>query len=106
MRCAPTDSLERAWVLPLDLPLHEEGMPVERERATASTFILSSLLTLASLLVAYQASDTMPRSDAGHLDGQWVFHRRHGYICFRQTEGIRRASPPTLAGPHSSVQGL
>src|SRR6266571_5502569 len=36
MRCAPTDSFERAWVLPLDLPLLEEGKPVEREGAAAS----------------------------------------------------------------------
>jgi hypothetical protein len=41
MRCAPTDSLERAWVLPLDLPLHEEGMPVERERTAACTVCIN-----------------------------------------------------------------
>src|SRR6266700_3815920 len=43
MRCArtETDSLLRAWVLPLDLPLHEEGMPVERDRAAACTMSIN-----------------------------------------------------------------
>ena len=41
MRCATTNSLERAWVLPLDLPLHEEEMPFERERSAACTMCIN-----------------------------------------------------------------
>ena len=55
----------------------------------ACTFIPSSLLMLASLPLAHPADDTMSRSDAGPLDGEWVFHQTHGYICPRQSGGVR-----------------
>ncbi len=55
----------------------------------AYTFMPSSLLALISRSSAQQTPDTRPRSGAWPLDGEWVYRQRHGYICSRQTGGVR-----------------
>jgi transposase len=55
----------------------------------AYTFMPSSLLAPISRSSAQQTHDTRPRSGAWPLDGEWVYRQRHGYICSRQTGGVR-----------------
>src|SRR6266496_1197179 len=55
----------------------------------AYTFMPSSDLPLISRSSAQQTPDTRPRSGAWPLDGEWVYRQRHGYICSRQTGGVR-----------------